>query len=364
MGTTTNYAIPYPEPTDFVTDGATAMENIAEKVDAQMFAQVANRNLLYNGAMQIAQRATSVAGLVNTQYRTADRWSINIVAQGTWTNSVENDAPTGSGFRKSLKMLCTTIDASPTGTDEVTIDQRLEGQDVQAIRKGTSSAQSLTISFWVKANLSGTYIVMLYDLDNARYCSKSYVINATATWEYKTITFPADTTGAFDNDNNASLLVRFYLGAGTNFTGGTLQTTWGTDTTANRAVGQVNLAATVNNYWQVTGTQLTIGTVAPPFQFKSSVNELIECQRYYEKGSYRQKKTNMDTARSTYDPVQYKVTKRATPTTVSNTNTDTLNVGSATFTAFSDDYAFISWTSTSSVDYLCTVNWTASAELT
>jgi hypothetical protein len=241
------------------------------------------RNILYNGAMQVAQRGTSTASLTSNGYRTADRWKIGIVTQGTWTNSVENDAPTGSGFGKSLKVLCTTIDGSPTGSDEVVVDQRLEGQDLQAIRKGTSSAQQLTISFWAKANLTGTYIVMLYDLDNTRFCSKSYTISASGTWEFKTLTFPADTTGAFDNDNSGSLLVRFFLGAGPNFTSGTLQTTWGSDTAGNRAVGQVNLAATANNYWQVTGVQLNVGGVAAPFEFKSFERELRECQRYYQR---------------------------------------------------------------------------------
>ena len=256
------------------------------------WSEVNTRNVLYNGAMQVTQRNTSVSSLTSTDYRTADRWQINIVTQGTWTNSVENDAPTGSGFRKSLKMLCTTIDGSPTGSDEVTVDQKLEGQDLQAIRKGTSSAQQLTISFWAKANVTGTYVAMLYDLDNLRFCSKSYTISTSGTWEFKTLTFPADTIGAFDNDNAASLLVRFFLGAGTNWTSGTLQTTWGTDTFGNRAAGQVNLAATANNYWQITGVQLNVGAVAAPFEFKSYGRELSECQRYYTRfdnwGAYSQ----------------------------------------------------------------------------
>lgn len=242
----------------------------------------ARKNLLYNGAMQVAQRGVGpVTGLTSSDYRTADRWLENIVTQGTWTNSVESDAPTGSGFRQSLKMLCTTIDASPSGSDVVSVDQRLEGQDLQAIRKGTSSAQQLTISFWVKSNVTGTYIAFLYDNDNARSVSKSYTISSSGTWEFKTLTFPADTTGAFDNDNNLSLIVRFFLGAGPNWSSGTLQTTWGTDTAGNRAVGQVNVAATANNYWQVTGVQLNVGAVAAPFEFKSYQQDLRECQRYY-----------------------------------------------------------------------------------
>ncbi len=289
MGTTPNYAIPYPEPTDFVTDGATAMEAIAEKVDDVLSTGAAARNLLYNGAMQIQQRVsgtTAVTGITASDYYTADRFRTALATLGTWSQSVETDAPTGSGFRKSLKMLCTTADASPAAGDLLVITQILEGQDLQAIKKGTSSAQSLTISFWVKANVSGTYICELYDNDNNRNCSKSYVINATGTWEYKTITFPPDTIGSFNNDNGDSMQVGFFLGVGSNFSSGTLQTTWGSYVAANRAVGQTNLASAINNYWQITGVQLTIGTVAPPFQFKTFAQELEQCYRYfYNNGS-------------------------------------------------------------------------------
>ena len=242
----------------------------------------ANRNLLYNGAMQVAQRGTSVTGITTVSYNTADRWRSYPSGLGTWTQTVENDAPTGSGLRKSLKMLCTTADASPAAADFNFISQSLEGQDLQRIAKGTSSAQELTASFWVKANVTGTYVVELVDGDNNRICSKQYTISASATWEKKTITFPADTTGTFDNDNAGSMEFRFWLGAGTDYTSGTLQTTWATLTQANRAVGQTNLAANTNNYWQITGVQLEVGPVATPFEFKSYGQELRECQRYYQ----------------------------------------------------------------------------------
>jgi hypothetical protein len=247
------------------------------------------RNLFYNGAMQVAQRSSSVAGITGTGYQTADRYNHVIGTLGTWTSSVENDAPTGSGLRKSLKLLCTTADASPAAGDLIAIQQALEGQDVQAIRKGTSSAQQLTLSFWVKSNVTGTYVVELYDNNNNRQTSKTYTVSASGTWEFKTITFAADTTGAFNNDNNASLTTTFWLGVGTNFSSGTLQTTWASNTNANRAVGQTNLGSAINNYWQITGVQLNVGAVAAPFEFKSYEQELAECQRYYEVayGSFR-----------------------------------------------------------------------------
>jgi hypothetical protein len=239
------------------------------------------KNLIINGDMQIAQRSTSVASITSSGYNTADRYRVAIATQGTWTQSVENDAPTGSGFRKSLKMLCTTADASPAAGDEISIQQNIEGQNIQQVKKGTSAAEQLTLSFWVKANVTGTYVVNIADVDNSREVSKSYTINASATWEYKTITFPADTTGAFDNDNALSLSLSFGLGAGSNYTSGTLQQTWAANTAANRFVGQVNLASATSNYWQVTGVQLEVGNTATPFEFLPAQTELALCQRYY-----------------------------------------------------------------------------------
>jgi hypothetical protein len=241
------------------------------------------KNLIINGAMQVAQRATSVTSITTDNYFTADRWYFGASNMGTWTQSVENDAPTGSGFRKSLKVLCTTADASPAAGDNITINQRIEGQNLQHILKGTSSAKELTVSFWVKSNATGTYIVDFYDNDNTRQVSKSYTINTSATWEKKTITIPADTTGAFDNDNALSLFVFFWLGAGTNFTSGTLNSSaWASATNANRAVGQTNVAAATNNYWQVTGIQLEVGSVATDYEFKPYAQDLLECMRYLQ----------------------------------------------------------------------------------
>lgn len=239
------------------------------------------RNLIYNGAMQVHQRGTSTASITASNYYTADRWSTALITLGTWTQSVENDAPTGSGFRKSLRMLCTTADASPAAGDVLGIDHVLEGQDLQRIAKGTASAQSLVMTFWVKANVTGTYIVSLYDNDNTRHVCKSYTISASGTWEKKEVSFPADTSGLFDNDNAASLYVRFYLAAGSNRTSGTLATTWASFTQANDAVGQVNLASAINNSWQVTGVQLETGSVSTPFEFLPYGDELARCQRYY-----------------------------------------------------------------------------------
>lgn len=239
-----------------------------------------NENVIMNGAMQVAQRGTTSTGITGVGYFTADRWSAGVTTLGTWTQTVENDAPTGSGFRKSLKMLCTTTDATPAAADEVKIQQAMEGQNVQIFAKGTANAKTFNLSFWVKSNLTGTYIAELVDSDNTRQVSAAYTISVAGTWEYKTITFPADTLGVLDNDNEVSLRVNFALGAGSNFTSGTLNTSWATTTNANRYVGQVNVAATLNNYWQITGVQLQPSRTSQ-YLFEDYGTTLLKCLRYY-----------------------------------------------------------------------------------
>jgi hypothetical protein len=161
--------------------------------------------------------------------------------------------------------------------------QRLEGQDLQGLKKGTSGAQSLIVSFWVKSNVTGDYVFNVADTDNNRLFSQKYTIAASSVWEKKTINVPADTTGVLDNDNATSLLVNFWIAAGTDRTSGSLQTTWGTSVNASLAPGQTNLASATNNYWQITGVQLEVGPSETPFEFKTFGQELAECQRYYEK---------------------------------------------------------------------------------
>lgn len=286
------------------------------------------RNLVYNGAMQVHQRSTSVASITNGNYYTADRWlTLFTNTAGTWTQSIENDAPTGSGFRKSLKMLCTTAKTVVT-TDLLGIAQKFEGQDLQRVRKGTSSAQPLTLSFWVKANVTGTYIVLLYDENNNRQVAAPYTINSSATWERKIVTFPADTTGAFANDNNTALWLFFHLAAGANLQSGSLQTTWATYNEANRAVGQVNVAASTNNYWQVTGFQFETGASDTPFEFKPYGQELRECQRYYYVHQTSQVSSASSLATAAYmtgqivdGHVSFPVEMRVTPTLSASSGT-------------------------------------------
>jgi len=276
------------------------------------------RNIIINGDMAVSQRATSEASITSDGYYTVDRWKTLLTTLGTWTQSQDTDVPTGSGFATSLKMDCTTADASPAAGDRMFIYQRFEGQNLQYLKKGTSSAVPLTLSFWVKSVLTGTYICELGDNDNSRKISKSYTISSASTWEKKTITFPADTTGTLDDDNANSLDVIWWLGAGTTYTSGSLNTSWnGSVADANRAVGQVNLASSTSNDFWITGIQLEAGSVATDFEVVSYPQNLRRCQRYYllvvdGAGSFG---TGCSITTSQFLPiVDHPVTMRANPT--------------------------------------------------
>ena len=242
------------------------------------------RNIIINGDQSIAQRGTSSTGLTTGGYRTVDRFNFGIATAGTWTITQDSTVPTGQGFAKSTKLDCTTANASLSAGSELTFFQKIEGQNLQYLKKGTSNAESVTLSFWVRSNKTGTYTAEIFDNDNSRQISKTYTISSADTWEKKTITFAGDTTGALDNDNAVSFWIFFWLGAGSNYTSGTLNTSWNSSTTANRvSSSQVNLADSTSNEWYITGVQLETGQVASDFEFLPVDVNLRRCQRYFEK---------------------------------------------------------------------------------
>ena len=245
------------------------------------------RNIIINGSQIVAQRATQVTSISSEGYKTVDRfkWTMDSTS-AVFTHSQSTDVPTGEGFANSFKVDVTTADTSLASGNQTRFEQRIEGQDVQQLAKGTSNAKKVTLSFWVKAYQTGTYVVNLQDVDNSRLIAKTYTVNSSATWEYKTITFDGDTTGTFNNDNGLSLNVLWYLGAGSDYTSGTLATSWESLTNANRAAGQtVDIATSTSNYWQITGIQLEVGEQATPFEHRSFGEELALCQRYFMKSS-------------------------------------------------------------------------------
>ena len=297
------------------TDGAGALSFTTVSSGSLPF-----KNIVINGDMQIAQRSTSVASITTgSAYDTVDRFQRFMDSAGTWTISQSTDVPTGEGFAKSLKFDCTTANGSLSSTSEVSFWSKFEGQNLQYLKKGTANAQSLTLSFWVKSTKTGTFISNLFDQDNSRIVSKSYTVNTTNTWEKKTLTFPADATGAFDNDNGGSLLLRFWLVAGTFFQSGTLDAVWGTQSSGNYAVGQVNCADSTSNDFLITGVQLEAGTSATDFEFLPYDVSLGRCLRYFEKWQRTDNVlyigiTGNDTATDIRTVLQYQ-RKRANPTT-------------------------------------------------
>ena len=274
------------------------------------------RNLVINGAMTVAQRSTSATGVAG--YIAVDRFrctgSSDAVDQLSLTHAQVTDAPTG--FANSYKITVSTAETALAADEMIRIEQRMEGQNLQHLKKGTSSAEAVTLSFWIKGSVTGTYIVNLHDTDNTRNIAASYTINAANTWEYKTITFAGDTTGALDNDNAQSLSLYWYLGAGTDWTSGTLGTSWAAFTKANVAVGQTDILTTSSATWQITGVQLELGETATPFEHRSFGEELALCQRYYEVTGILLV-TNLNTMG--YPAATYMVEKRATPNSFSLT---------------------------------------------
>lgn len=253
------------------------------------------RNLIINGNMQIAQRGTSASGITGSVYGGPDRFETAMTTAGTWTQSQEADAP--EGFVSSLKLECTTADASLAAGDRVRLRQSIEAQNLQHLAFGTASAKSLSLSFWVKSNKTGTYIAELYSSDSNRNISKTYSIDSADTWEKKTFTYIGDTVGTINNDNGIGIQIYFWLGAGTDFTSGTMPTTWETLVDANRAAGQtVNLADTVSNYINITGVQLEVGTTATDFENLQYGTQLSLCQRYYYKSMQGTPANNIPTS--------------------------------------------------------------------
>jgi len=240
------------------------------------------KNILINGDMSIAQRGTSATSLTTGGYRTVDRFNFGIASAGTWTITQDTDVPSGQGFATSTKLDCTTANASLGASAELTFFQKIEGQNLQYLKKGTANAESVTLSFWVKSNKTGTYTAEIYDNDNNRQISKTYTIDSASTWEKKTVTIPGDTTGTLDNNNDTSFWIFFWLGAGSDYTSGTLNTSWNSATTANRvSSSQVNLADSTSNDFWITGVQLEAGTTASDFEFLPVDVNLARCQRYY-----------------------------------------------------------------------------------
>lgn len=243
------------------------------------------RNILINGDFGIYQRAQQVTGIgASAGYFTADRWHIDTGdSAGRLTATAGTEAaPAESNVTTSLKLDCTTADTSIAATEYLILNQKIEGQNIQHVKKGTSGAKQLTVSFWVKSeSTSHTFVVELYDVDNTRHVAKTFAV--TSSWSKVELTFPADTTGAFGNDANNSLVMNIWLHAGSNYTSGTLASTWASVTAANRAAGTDSFYSSTSNELYITAAQLEVGDVATEFEYLSKQEASMLCYRYYYK---------------------------------------------------------------------------------
>ena len=238
-----------------------------------------NRNVIINGAMDVAQRGTSktsFGGGSASGYFTIDRFKLDQDSGGVLTMTQDSSSP--DGFSNSLKLDCTTADTSVAAGEYLVISHRIEGQNLQTFQKGTSDAKPFAVSFYAKANASATYVVELYDTDNNRQVSKSFTVGTD--WARVELSFPADTTGAFDQDANNSLNMQIWLHAGTTWSSGTLSETWTSNTNANRAVGISSFYDSTDRTFFLTGVQLEVGQNATTFEHKPYVQHLLDCQRY------------------------------------------------------------------------------------
>ncbi len=240
------------------------------------------RNLMVNGDMAIAQRASSVSSHSADSYVNIDRWKTRVFNQGVFTVSQSTTVPAGEGFAHSQKWDCTTADGSPAASDFLIFEQKMEGQNLQHLEYGTSSAKKLTVSFHVRSNKTGAYTIGLYSADGSRHIESSYTISSADTWEKKIVTFAGDTGGTINDDNGEGMKLWFWLGAGSNFSSGTHATSWAAYSQANVLVdNQVNMADSTDNEWYITGVQLEVGDDASDFEKLPFDVQLQRCQRYY-----------------------------------------------------------------------------------
>ena len=284
-------------------------------------------NLLHNGAMQIAQRpelTTAADG-----YGSVDRWYFYNAGDGRVTMTQATDVPSTKEFQYSLKVDVTTADTAGASSRGL-VCQWLEARDSSETLKGTSAAKKITVQFWVKSPKTGTHIVALSDNDatdhsTSRFINATYTVSTANTWEKKTVTFAGDTTGVFNTTTARGLAVIFRLVQGSTSTSGALATSWADYAVANEGAGQVNVLDNTSNDFYLTGVQAEIGDTANDFQHLKYIDDLFNCQRYYQKADHYKYTGNPSTYDYWCDTVQLSPSMRTTPTLLKTTdiNADT-----------------------------------------
>ncbi len=237
------------------------------------------RNRIINGDMRIDQRNAGAAVTTNLAHP-VDRFIAVNNTDGAFSAQQDASVPTGGGFVNSVKLTVTTADASLAATQSYGFLQRIEGTNVADLMWGSASARTVTLSFWARSSLTGTFGGSIRNADVNRSYPFSYSISVADTWEYKTVTIPGDTTGTWFSTNGTAFQLFFALGAGTDRSG--TAGAWNSNNNVS-TTGAVSVIGTLNATWYVTGVQLESGSVATPFERRPFGTELALCQRYYEK---------------------------------------------------------------------------------
>lgn len=274
------------------------------------------KNRIINGRMEIDQRnsGASVTSASGGGVYPVDRWEQeSATGGGVFTMQQSSTAP--ANFSNSILYTVTTADTSLAAGDRYVTRQIIEGYNIADFGFGTASAKTVTVSFWVRSSLTGTYCIALRNGSNARSYVVNYTIDAANTWEQKTVNITGDTGGTWGTTNGRGIQFTFCLGAGANAQ--TTANTWSGglyDCTSS----QVNWLGTVGNTFYITGVQLEVGTVATSFDFRSIGTELSLCQRYFESSNAEGVLAYIPfacyTATDLYGTWFYRVTKRTTPT--------------------------------------------------
>ena len=237
------------------------------------------RNIVINGAMQVAQRGTSST---STGFQTCDRiqFLTNNTDNFAFTVSQSSTAP--DGFSTSQKLDCTTAESSLDADELARFLYKVEGQDIQHFNYGSSASEEVTVSFYVRSNVTGVYTVEFrLNAAGTSTITKQYTISSANTWERKILKLPTNTATSVDNDNSNGIELSFCVAAGSNFTTGSLGTSWATTATSSRYAGQAaNIMSSTDNEWYITGIQMELGSQATPFEHRSFGEELLLCQRY------------------------------------------------------------------------------------
>jgi hypothetical protein len=235
------------------------------------------KNRIINGAMVIAQRGT--AAVTTSGAFPVDRWVQFMSGGGVITGIQDSDVP-NSSFQYSTKLTVTTADASIAATDFYAFNHNIEGLNAADLGFGTATASTVTLSFWVKSSITGTYAVALYNSGGTRGYPATYTISAANTWTFISLTIPGDTGGTWLKDNGIGITIRYDLGTGSNGDG--TANAWNTSGTfaASRTSSTVNWISTLNATFYITGVQLEKGSTATSFDYRPYGTELALCQRY------------------------------------------------------------------------------------